>query len=249
MIEKLGSYLNWQTNSLSEFQPLREHDLHVWHLDLSLEAHQIETAMSLLSDIQLDKYHRRSTSDLKHQYIAGRYYLMTLLGAYTNQAPEEVLLSYSRLNKPSLSNEDLDIEFNFTDTDGQGMFAFSRSRQVGVDIERLDREINFEAIAERRFTEQELAFVKPQTQLDLKRCLAIWTRKEAFGKATGQGINFKMNQRNLYDAGEDGHICKFTDDAEQAWTCQQISIGQDYIASVTHEGHEPLEISAFNRLI
>lgn len=248
MIQKLGSQLHWQPNSLADFQPLGINELHVWHLELCLDESQSAAALKLLSDIQRDKYHRRSSPYLKQQYLAGRYYLLTLLGAYTNQAPEDVLLSYSRLNKPSLSDENLGVEFNFTDTDGHGMFAFSQKRQVGVDIECLDRDISFSAIAKRRFTEQELAFTMPGNQVDHQRCLAIWTRKEAYGKATGQGINFTMNRRNLYEEGASSQTYRFTDDEDLAWTCRQFSIGKKYIASVVHEGHERLDIKAFDRL-
>ncbi len=248
MIKKIASQLHWQSNSLTDFQALGNDELHIWHLKLQLDESQANSAQHLLSDIQRDKYHRRSSPYLKQQYLAGRYYLLTLLGAYTSQEPEEVLLSYSRLNKPSLSNENLNIEFNFTDTDGHGMFAFSRKRQVGVDIECLDRDINFSAIAQRRFTEQELDFVMPKNQIDHQRCLAIWTRKEAYGKATGQGINFKMNQRNLYEESPNSQAYCFTDEQNLAWTCRQISIGNKYIASVVHEGHENLNIKAFDRL-
>ncbi len=246
MIEKLGSQLYWQLNSLADFQALSVDELHVWHLNLRLDESQTNTALHLLSDIQREKYHRRSTPYLKQQYLAGRYYLMTLLGAYTNQAPEDVLLSYSRLNKPSLSDDELNIEFNFTDTDGHGMFVFSQRRQVGVDIECLDRDINFRAIAQRRFTEQEQAFAMPNNQADRQRCLAIWTRKEAYGKATGQGINFKMNQRNLYEEGPNSQVYRFTDDQDRAWTCQQISVGEKHIASIVHESHDRLNVKAFD---
>ena len=247
MTEKLGLLLNPEAASMADIHALGDTDLHIWHLELKLNKKQSETALSLLSDIQRDKYHRRKSEALKHQYLAGRYYLLTLLGAYTKQRPEDILLSYSRLNKPSLSNSELGLEFNFTDTDGHGMFVFSKHRQVGVDLERLDRRINIAAIAERRFTEQELQYANHNGAFDQRRGIAIWTRKEAYGKATGQGINFKMNQRNLFSDSHETHQYQFIDDQQRAWTCIQLST-QQHIASVVYESHAPLKLSSFDSL-
>jgi len=232
--------------SIESFPDLDHDELHIWWLPLELDNAQSVKALSLLSDIQRDKYHRRLTPELRYRYLAGRYYLLNLLGAYTKTAPEEVLLSYNRLNKPSLSDESFGLEFNFSDTDGYGAFAFSKSRQVGIDIESLDREANFKAIADRRFTKQELEFVYQDGQLDTQRCLSIWTRKEAFGKATGVGINFQMNEQNLFVAGDCSHEYQFRDSDGTNWRCLQLAFGDQFISSVVHEQHQELSIKAFN---
>lgn len=250
MTEKFGKNLSWNEGSIDSFPQLNEDDLHLWWLPLQLDGAQAEKALSLLSDIQRDKYHRRATPQLQKIYLAGRYYLLNLLGAYTSLAASDVLLSYSRLNKPSLSDPSLGVEFNFTDTEGYGVFAFSKFRQVGIDIESRNREINLKAIAERRFTPTELDFVYQNGQLNRQRCLGIWTRKEAFGKATGRGINFQMNQRNLYDGGDggDAHECKFQDDDGTNWRCLQLQLGDKFISSVVHEEHQELTLKAFKSL-
>lgn len=250
MIEKIGKNLSWNSASLESFPELNDDDLHLWWLPLKLDGDKPEHALSLLNDIQRDKYHRRATTELKKNYLAGRYYLLNLLGAYTQQAPNEVLLSYSRLNKPSLSDTSLGLEFNFTDTANYGVFAFSKFRHVGVDMERRDRQTNFQSIANRRFTKQELDFVYQHGKINSQRCLAIWTRKEAFGKATGLGINFQMNQRNLYQAknGKYSDEHRFQDLEGTNWRCLQLSLGESFIASVVHEEHQELSLKAFKSL-
>jgi len=75
--------------------------------------------------------------------------------------------------------------------------------------------------------------------------LAIWTRKEAYGKATGAGVNFQMNQRNLQ--GQSGFEFNFNDE-KQDWRLHQIQPNRDFIACVVHESHQPLPIKAFTRL-
>ena len=140
------------------------------------------------------------------------------------------------------------MEFNFTDTEGYGAFVFSKFRQVGIDIESRQRTANFTAIVDRRFTEQERAYVYQDGKLNHQRCVSIWTRKEAFGKATGMGINFQMNQRNLYDATasvDDAHEYRFQDDEGTDWRCLQLQFGSQFISSVVHQQHHELELKAF----
>ncbi|MFT5573078.1 MAG: 4'-phosphopantetheinyl transferase [Cryomorphaceae bacterium] len=248
MIEQLGKTLDWQTASTNEFPILGDREVHLWWLPLRLTQTQSDQALGWLSDIQRDKYARRATPALQQSYLAGRYYLLTLLGAYIGAQPKDVLLSYSRLNKPYLSHHDQNIEFNFTDTSAQGesfgVFAFSRSRVVGVDIEALDRRSDFSAIAERRFSQAEL--IKVGTPLDPEKFLAIWTRKEAYGKATGLGINFRMNQRNLVDG--DSHNFSIVDDKQDQWQLSQIALGDKFISALVYSGAQSLSMKAFNCL-
>ena len=261
MMETLGQCPNWQTIFLKKLPAIKANEVHIWWLPLTLNPAQSEKALELLSDIQRHKYHRRSNQELKDTYLAGRYYLLHLLGAYSNQQAKEIKLSYSRLNKPRLSNPKFKIDFNFTDTHGSdhavGVFVFSKGRSIGVDIESRDRDINVQRIVEKRFSEQERTFVEPDGKLNRERALSIWTRKEAYGKATGNGINFKMNAENLVYNGENSNqndtnnsifSFPFNDSLNQAWRCEQFQLGDEFLACVVHEGHQKLVFKTFNSL-
>lgn len=255
MKQKIGISLDWQKDSDPTYaHPLGTNELHLWWLPLSLDKTQNKIALSLLSDIQRDKYHRRNNKAQKQAYLAGRYHLLTLLGAYSACKPDEVLLSYSRLNKPYMDPNPAGIQFNFTDTiikasddskDGHymGLFAFCLNREVGVDVEALNRVSDFKKIAERRFTDAEQTFIKsPDGSIDQHKALAIWTRKEAYGKATGQGINFTMRERELVN--DDKPIINFKDDTDK-WRLTQLQLSDSHIGCVVHQGHSRLTIKGF----
>lgn len=259
MTEKIGIPLNWKSASKQDFPSLADHELHLWWLPLTLSEPKSELALSLLSDIQRDKYHRRMTPELKQAYLAGRYYLLTLLGLYTGCSATEVELSYSRLNKPYLSDKDIHLEFNFTDTQYQntyfGLFGFARAKAVGVDIESRHRDINLSQLINRRFTQNERDYItQSNNTINQARGLSIWTRKEAYGKATGQGINFTMNEQNLVAEIKASHTPKqtsfgaynFEDKDTKKWRCLPLNLGEHFVASCVHAGHLPLSISAFN---
>lgn len=252
----LGLAPRWKAASLKRIPTLDENELHLWCLPLTLSDPQKETALDLLSDIQRERYHRRHTS-LKSSYLAGRFYLLNLLAAYTKQDASDIKLSYTRLNKPYLSFAEGGISFNFTDTGGKdnplAMFAFCRNREVGVDIEANSRVSNFLPIVKKRFTKLEQDYVIDDFgQVIPERFLAIWTRKEASGKATGQGINFKMNNRELLgveNVENLNHHHNYYDEHGIPWRLTQLNVKGEHIACVVHADHQSMKLCSFDHLL
>ncbi|MBT8115080.1 MAG: 4'-phosphopantetheinyl transferase superfamily protein [Arenicella sp.] len=243
--------LEWRTHSIFKPPPLGEDEVHLWCAPLALDHSLVAVAMSLLNDVQRDKYHRRATTDLQQAYLAGRYYLMHLLAGYAGVAPDQVLLSYSALNKPYLNPNQHDLQFNFTDTVCQGrswgLFAFSRKHEIGVDIECLSRRSDFKAIVKRRFSPAEANFVRHNDEsVNDARFLAYWTRKEAFGKAIGRGISFTMRDVDLASPGEFKLQFITNGDPSLPFQLLQIQIEQELISALVVSGHQPLSIRAFN---
>ena len=259
MTNQLGMSLNWQTVDNLHDLSINDDELHLWWLPLSISEAQEKETHALLSQRQLDKYNRRSTPQLKHAYLAGRYYLFTLLAAYQNCKPSDLILSYGRLNKPHLNTRDpngnpTSLQFNFTDTSineqSFALYAFCRNKAVGVDLESTSRKGDVTRIAKRRFTDIELAYVTSKNgEVNPEKALAIWTRKEAYGKATGVGINFQMNQRNLIaDSDITQNEYNFNDGLTD-WRLLQIEPEPQFIASVVHETYAPLTIKAFKSML
>jgi 4'-phosphopantetheinyl transferase len=248
--EQLGQQMNWHATKLCQSRQLNTQELHVWCLPLSLNSEEQATAIDWLNAKQRDKFERRLTPQLQQTYLAGRYFMLRLLSAYTDVLPGSVQIAYSRLNKPFLASNPHNIEFNYSDTvtpDGDiGLFALSRTLAVGVDIEALSRRTNFAPIVAKRFSAAESAYVTdPDGEVNAERFLAYWTRKEAYGKATGKGINFKMRELDL--ASPTSFELDFMSDEKpaRAFRLQQIQLQNKYIASLVHENHQPLEIKAF----
>lgn len=252
---KHGLEPEWQFANIYDACELDGSALHLWCLPLSLSAQQARLALSLLNDTQRDKYVRRTSKTLQETYLAGRFYLFELLASYLNCDPNNVLISYSSLNKPYLNPNPDKLCFNFTDTiiDGQGIgiYAICQHHSVGVDIESLNRKADFARIAKRKFNEAELKQVyRADGSLDEQACVAIWTRKEAFGKAMGTGINYTMRDTNLSSdkASPYQHNFRYFSQQEQQWQnwrLQQLQIDDTFVSSIVHASHTPLELTCF----
>lgn len=252
---KYGLQPKWQFANLYEPPELGDHAIHLWYLPLTLSDTQADIALTLLNDAQRDKHFRRKTKALQQSYLAGRFYLFELLAGYMNCDPNKILLSYSSLNKPYLNPNPKNLCFNFTDTTANGLsvgvYAFCQHHSVGVDIESLDRDADFARIAKRKFSEDELSQVyRADGSLDEQACVAIWTRKEAFGKAMGTGINYTMRDTDLSCDETSPFQLNFRyfserEHQQQDWRLQQLQIDDQFVCSVVHADHTPLQLSCF----
>lgn len=250
MKQHLVQHLDWEKTSFDDFPRLKKQECHLWWLPLELDSERYTLTESWLNAHQRDKLSRRSTPESKKRYLAGRYYLLRLLSGYTGLKESALTFSYTRLNKPYLNHSQA-LHFNFTDTvaDGQAHCAllFARDQAVGVDLELLNRTGNFELIAQRRFSDNEQQAVKNiNADIDPNSFLALWTRKEASGKATGQGINFAMQNRDLY---LDGRLpLNFYDENCQPWRLHQYRFGEDLIGCAVHYSHQEFSFRGFNHV-
>ena len=76
--------------------------------------------------------------------------------------------------------------------------------------------------------------------------MALWTRKEAYGKATGLGVNYKMNQLDLAGSAGQSHRLSFHGLQNQTpYQLLQFEIGPSLIASTVYQGIEQFKIKAF----
>lgn len=254
----LGEQVTWAERTTSDVMTISDQEVHVWSVPLQLQDEQVAIAKSLLNAHQVDRYQRRIKTGGEQAYLAGRYYLMQLLSAYTDVAANQVQLQYTRLNKPYLQDNPNGIAFNFTDSQTDhgsvGLYAFYRGDNIGVDIESLYRRSNFEPIANRKFTPREQALVKSTEQFDAQKFLALWTRKEAYGKATGQGVNYKMNKLDL--ASPEHHSLSFDAEGVKAGAEQRVSrfqlsqfmVDDQHIGCTVYQANQKREIRFFNLL-
>jgi 4'-phosphopantetheinyl transferase len=90
-----------------------------------------------------------------------------------------------------LGDQPAPLTFNMSHTDGMVGVATARSigHTLGFDLETLDRKVPLE-IANRYFCREELIWLKSLPKsAQPEGFLRLWTLKEAFIKATGQGLS------------------------------------------------------------
>ncbi len=100
-----------------------------------------------------------------------------------------------------------ELHFNISHAGRHVLLAFAHGQPLGVDLERHDRKIRVEEIAQRYFTATEAAALSnlaPTARL--QAFLRLWTCKEAVLKATGEGLGSGLDrfEFELHDGGQIG---------------------------------------------
>jgi 4'-phosphopantetheinyl transferase len=170
---------------------LRPGEVHLWRTQLDLPAEQLPALESVLSDSERARALRFLFDRDRRRFVAAHAALRSILGRCTATDARAIEFSYSALGKPDLAGalERIGIRFNLSHSAALALIAVTRERAVGVDVEYLGREVSHEAIAERFFSERERRDLTSFAPALRKRAfLDCWTRKEAFIKASGEGL-------------------------------------------------------------
>ncbi len=147
----------------------------------------LEEARSWLSKEELDRAERFKFGNLRDRYTRGRGMLRRELARHLTCDPAGLVFGSGPHGKPFL--RDLDLHFNLSHSEDIAALAISRIPDVGIDIERFDRSVDFDGLARRCFREVEWSeFSESSTEEKAHRFFHLWTAKEARMKATGEGF-------------------------------------------------------------
>jgi phosphopantetheinyl transferase len=115
--------------------------------------------------------------------------LRRVLAACTGEDPAQLRFTYNERGKPYLAEPCSRIHFNLAHTQGLAVLAVGLVPDIGVDVEATTSMTDLDDLAERCFSPAELRtyHTLPQPARTEAFYLA-WTRKEAFIKATGEGL-------------------------------------------------------------
>lgn len=231
---------------------LSENDVHVWRADLNLPAWRLKpVAQTLSSDEQQRAERFYFEQDRKH-FIAGRGLLRTILGRYLDLEPSKLQFSYSSRGKPALvnTNSTETLYFNLSHSNGLALYAVTRSRSIGIDLEHVRPMPDAEKLAKRFFSAHEYAVIStllPEQKQDA--FFNAWTRKEAYLKATGDGLAGLEQVEVSLIPGEPAALLSIqgNQQATSRWSLYQLTPAPNYVAALAVEGHgwhlECLDIS------
>ncbi|HJT55558.1 MAG TPA: 4'-phosphopantetheinyl transferase superfamily protein [Ktedonobacteraceae bacterium] len=217
---------------------LAEAEVHVWRATLDLPPSKIEALEPLLNADELARARRFHFAKDRTHFIAARGMLRAILGRYLTREPQSLSFAYNDYGKPSLDKGDL--SFNLTHAHGMALYAITRHRAIGVDVEYVQREMEWESIAVHFFSPYEVNMLKavsPDMQpIAFFNC---WTRKEAYIKARGMGLSLALNSFDVsLTPGEPAALLDIREEGQDVanWSLYNLHPGSDYIAAVVVEG-------------
>jgi 4'-phosphopantetheinyl transferase len=188
----------------------------------------------------LDGEERRRASRYRFEkdrraFEVTRATLRLLAGQYTARNPSEIKFHAAEGGKLFLDPFD-GLHFNVSHSAGQSVIGFAR-REVGVDVEA-DREApDYLDIAEHFFAQAEIQWLRalaPGAELQ-RGFLRLWTVKEAWLKATGQGLAIPLASVSVQlHENRDLHA-QFPAGYEGRWTIQELPPENGFRAALAVE--------------
>ncbi len=171
--------------------------------------------------------------------IASRGALRILLGRYLGLDPARVPIVTAPGGRPHLAEDaPRPLRFSVSHAGELGLFAFASGRGIGVDVERLRRELPFERLAARFFAAAEIHALAglPRTLLP-SAFFACWTRKEALFKAWGgEGGLVPALKRFAVPVSPDTARAGVTPpDAGAPWALATLDAGPGFAAALALE--------------
>lgn len=236
--------INWP---VSPAEPhLEPQAVHVWAAPLDLATEQIGDLESLLSPDELERAGKFRFPHLRNRYVAARGSLRVLLGRYLRCEPAALEFSYSSRGKPALKGQGVDqLHFNLAHSHDLALIAVTRAAPVGVDVERIRPMRDADRIAERFFSAREAEAFRnvPAAEQDAA-FFALWTRKEAWLKATGDGISESLSKFEVtFLPADEPRVLAIAGDtaAGAAWSLRALNPVSGFVGAlaVQHRGVRP----------
>ena len=158
----------------------------LFKIKLSNYQAQVSRLTRYLDEHELKRSLRYHLPQDAHRFIICRSLLKILLSVETELSINEIFIQIDQDKKPYLS-ADPSIFFNVSHSGDYALIAIGK-KQLGIDVEKIQREHDFSEIFPSVFNSIEEAIIYRAEDID-KQFLRFWTRKEAIVKASGKGIN------------------------------------------------------------
>lgn len=221
---------------------LGNHEVHVWRVVLDHNPSWIDSLLYTLAEDEQARAARFYFPIHRERFIVARGVLREILGLYLNRAARSVSFCYGPHGKPALAGESGGnaIHFNMSHSHGVALYAVTRSGEIGIDLEFIREDLEVEHLAERLFSQREIATLRA-LPLSLRKYafFLCWTRKEAYIKARGEGLSLPLDQFDVsLIPGEPAALLRTQADPDEAlrWSLQELSIGPGYVSALAVGG-------------
>lgn len=221
-------------------------DISIWRAKLDCDASVVTQLETTLSQDEKERAARFHFDRDRSHFIVARGVLRNLLGRYLAQNPGDIRFRYGPHGKPSLiaRKGDPAIQFNLSHSQGIAIYAFGYERELGVDVESIRREVAGEDIAQRFFSThemQELLAIPAEQRAE--GFLLCWTRKEAYIKARGEGLQIPLNSFDV--SLTPGEPARFLRGVDRCWQLLSFLPADRCVGALAFQG-QPANIQWFD---
>ncbi len=199
----------------------------VWSCPLDLsEPAWLELVACLAATDRRDAEQRTDPLD-RRRLLAARAWRRRLLARELGCDPREVPIVVDGRGKPRVAGSaDVGLRFSASRSRDLTLVALSRRIEVGVDLEAVDPATDVDRFAARFLTEiEQRALARHPAEQRRNALFACWTRKEAYLKATGEGLSVSLATVEVW-TGDDRPV------TWAGWSVHSLAAGPGFAAAV-----------------
>jgi len=187
------TFLEWRDSAGSRpaAAALGPDEIQVWTAAVPPDSSELAALARVLSAEERRRAERFLVDPPRRQFVFCRALLRHLAGACLDRAPEALRFGVHPLGKPFVEQPSPcgDFRFNLSHSGALAAVVLARGHEVGVDLELIRPLHDVAALAGRIFSPDELdAWHALPVSRRSEAFYTAWTRKEAYLKATGEGM-------------------------------------------------------------
>jgi 4'-phosphopantetheinyl transferase len=213
----------------------------VWTVELTATADFDPRGWSVLAADERERANRLIREDDRARWVQARSTLRRVLARYLSAEPGAIVFGKRKGGKPEvIEPRGSDLRFNASRSGSVAVIAIAVAHEVGVDVERIQDDFAWEAVARAFFSSAELAAIKRRRRGEQCRAFfECWVGKEAYLKGLGVGLTPSSKD---FSAPFEGRRAQVTDPArpeppsERVWHLEALDIAEGYAAAVATEG-------------
>ncbi len=214
--------------------PTRD-DLHLRLIDLRQAAGAETQLCGFLSRDEIERARRFQRDAARLRFVVTRGSLRLILARCLSATPGQIVFSYGKNGKPTLGGRHADagLAFNVSHSGDYALIGLTMRRAIGVDIEQLRPMPDYANMAAGYFSATERLALDAFPEMDrLRAFFRCWTRKEAFMKATGDGMKIALDAFSVSLGPDDETRLSAGGD----WTVRGLSLDRECEAAVAVVG-------------
>jgi len=170
-------------------------EIHIWSHTIHFDDPFLREAPYLLSADEMTRAIKYHFEKDKRVYEAGHVLIRKILSHYTGLESSKLDLTPIVNRKPELLNSPFRIHFNISHSGSKILVAVGFHSDVGIDIEKVIPDFDMDGFADANYHSNEvLQFRSLENNEETDYFYQIWTRKEAWLKLTGEGVNDKLKE-------------------------------------------------------
>lgn len=219
-------------------KPLKDGEIDVWRVDLDRDPDSVCSLFKTLSRDEQQRAGRFHFAKDRGQFVIARGSLRKIIGGYLALEPDRIDFSYNAFGKPFLELEETRLRFNVSHSRGFALVAVASGREVGIDIEFVDDDLDVLTVAHSVFSQTEISILeKLPSALRPLAFFKGWTRKEAYLKALGKGFSERSGQLSGTVIPDEPNIPLGTTDGQNVrdWSLVSLPYERDYMAALAVE--------------